>query len=60
MSIAPPVASVSSTSDLLSGIMSGQMGLLAPKKPALPKMDGRYLAPKVRKRVRQNIFQEKT
>merc|ERR1719394_2313488 len=60
VSIAPPVASVSSTSDLLSGIMSGQMGLLAPKKPALPKMDGRYLAPKVRKRVRQNIFQEKT
>ena len=47
VSIAPPVASVSGTSDLLSGIMSGQMGLLAPKKPALPKVDGRYLAPKV-------------
>ena len=47
VSIAPPVPSVEGSADLLSGIMSGQMGLLAPRRPTPPRVDGRYLAPKV-------------
>ena len=48
VSVAPPVASVEGPVDLLSGIMSGQMGLLAPRRPTPPRVDGRYLAPKVK------------
>ena len=48
VSVAPPVPSVEGPVDLLSGIMSGQMGLLAPRRPTPPRVDGRYLAPKVK------------
>merc|ERR1712181_38531 len=48
LSVAPPVpSSMEGPVDLLSGIMSGQMGLLAPRRPTPPRVDGRYLAPKV-------------